>query len=227
MSETPIDFRLQAEVNGESFEMNGTGVGNIDDGTCVLHLAASPRFPQGFDPVSCPRICSHPTSSYFSRAIAGESWRELSGGAASITPPRVGRVYDSKGMELLRLEVSGHVEVIDGVLRSYHQMRGFSHLPRLAGNVVTGDDFLVPAGPGAALGTVAFGLLTEDGEQLRGYCEIPYTLKDQQRIIPVLARTTEELRVDWDGGSEVSAWYRTSIRALTDIHCLATSDSLT
>ncbi len=218
MSEMTIDFRLHAEVNGGTFDMDGHGVGDATTGGCELHLTGSPAFREGFDPVSCPMICSHPTSTYFSRPTCeGESFADVSGHSYSVERARQGNVYDSAGTCLLDLRVTSTVRVVDGRLQSYHEMRGFSHLPRLDRNLIVGDDYIVSAGAGRALAIVPFGLLTIEGDELRGICTVPYELADADARCPVLARTVETLEVDWNGGRDVSAYYRTSIRALTDI----------
>jgi len=223
MSELAIDFRLHAAINGHNFDMDGHGLGDAEDGSCELHLAATPAFPTGFDPVSCPMICSHPTSSFFSRPLCvGESFADLAGGSFDVSPARHGDIYTEQGEHLAHIEVTSEVAVRDGVLISYHTMEGFSHLPPLERNILVGDDHILAAGPGRALACIAFGLLTKTGERLQGTCTVPYELADTERVIPVLARTVDHLHVDWDGGAQVSAYYRTSIRALSDVASLVT-----
>jgi hypothetical protein len=201
--------------------MNGRGVGDADDGSCELHLSAKPVFPTGFDPVSCPMICSHPTSSFFSRPLCvGESFADLAGGSYRVLPARQGDIYSEHGDHLAHLEVTSTVAIDNGVLVSHHAMSGFAQLPPLEQNILVGDDHVFSAGPGRALACVGFGLLTKSGERLQGMCTIPYELADADRVIPVLARTVDHLQVDWDGGPQVSAYYRTSIRALSDVASL-------
>lgn len=210
-----IDFRLSAEVNGESFEMNGTGVGNPVEGTCTLNLAASPRFPLGFDPVSCPSICSHPTSSFFSRPVVeGNSFAQVTGLAYEVKPARHGLVYDSKGNEVLNLWVSGSVRLENGILVSEHKMVGTSKLPPLAKNVTPFDDYFIPSRAGEATGLVRFKLLSLEGEELDGMTIIPYRWSSGQKLESLLARRVEDIQVEWNGGREVSAYYRTAIRPL-------------
>jgi hypothetical protein len=201
--------------------MDGRGVGDAGDGSCELHLSATPAFPTGFDPVSCPMICSHPTSSFFSRPMCiGESFADLAGGSFGVSPARQGDIYNEQGEHLAHLEVTSTVERRGEVLISHHEMLGFSHLPPLEQNVLVGDDHIFGAGPGRALASIGFGLLTKTGETLQGMCTIPYQLADSDRVLPVLARTVDYLHVGWDGGPDVSAYYRTSIRALSDVAAL-------
>jgi hypothetical protein len=209
-----IIFRMQCDVNGKSFEMNGTGKGSFEKGTCDLDLTASPSYPDGFDPVSCPLICSHPTSVFFARAgMAGVDWKSLVGEEYRVAPARVGMIYDAQGQELLNLRISSHVRVERGVLVSEHKMKGTSNLPRLVRNITPVEDYVVAGGPGEANATIRFKLLTASGEILDGMTLSPYVWKGA--ALPFsLVRTVEDIRVDWDGGARAHAHYRTVLRPM-------------
>lgn len=209
-----IEFRLHAQVNGQTFDMNGSGSGNRRDGTCTLDLAASPGFPEGFDPVSCPCICSHPTSSYFSKVMEeGADFPALTGHAYKVQPARVGIIVDPKGRELLRLKVTGSVRIEGDKLVSEHEMMGISHLPRLARNVTPFNDYFLPSRAGEATAVVRFKLLTVAGEELDGMTVVPYRWSGRELDAP-LVRRVEDIQVEWDGQRRVVAHYRTAMRRL-------------
>ena len=215
MRDIPIEFRLHANVNNQVFDMNGEGVGNIEDGTCRLYLEASPEFPLGFDPVSCPAICSHPTSSFFSRsAVEGENLRTVSASAYRVAPARHGVVYNARGEKVLDLQVSGQVYMEAGRVVSVHTMWGTSDLPPLDKNLTPYDDYLMPSGVGEATANVRYKLLTKSGEELDGMTIVPYKWETGRALQSPLVRHVEEIKVDWDGRTVVSAYYRTATRPL-------------
>lgn len=205
-------FRLDANVNGSRFTFNGTGPGNSATGECTLNLEASPAFPVGFDPTSCPMVCSHPTSLYFAREEEGvTSIREVSGANYRVSPARQGMVYDSKGNLLMHLSVTGTVREENGVLISEHQMEGFSNLPTLASNVTPVDDYILPTGPGLATALTRWQMLTVEGDVLQGITTVPYAWDNGAELPSAIRRSVEEITVDWDG-NQVSAYYRTALR---------------
>lgn len=216
MAETvKIEFRLRADVNGVVFRMDGQGVGNAREGTCTLHLQAFPRFPEGFDPISCPMICSHPTSSFFSRAvIAGTDFASIAQPSYEVQPARLGVIYNGKREEVLNLRVSGRVRLENGRLVSEHTMSGTSKLPPLDKNLTPFDDYVLPSGHGEATALVRFKLLALDGEELDGMTIVPYRWHSGRTLDAPLARRVEDIQVAWDGVREVSAYYRTAIRPL-------------
>lgn len=212
---THIDFRLRAHVNGTTFDMNGEGRGDAAEGTCTLELEASPGFPPGFDPVSCPCICSHPTSTYFARpAEPGIGLVAVAGDAYEVSPARNGLIHDAEGEELLRLQVTGRVRREGSRLISEHEMWGESHLPALDHNDTPLDDYYLPGGPGRATALVRFGLVTEEGETLDGITTVPYRWNSRSELPVPLVRRVEDIRVEWDGGPRVTAHYRTVVRPL-------------
>jgi hypothetical protein len=217
----PIEFRLSADVNGTSFNMNGEGIGTPEDGTCVLHLEVDPYFPEGFDPVSCPCICSHPTSLYF--AGGGSVWNKVLEGMGqqfTVQPARVGAIFSPSGEQLLRLEVDGHVSRHGDRVVSVHRMRGFSHLPKLARNLTPVDDVMIPSKEGEATALIRFKLLAEAGEQLDGMTTIPYQWSTPYVLPSMFTRRFESIDVEWDGGRRVSAYYQSSIRAVDTTEAL-------
>lgn len=205
-----IMWRLSADVNGTLFEMNGEGVGNASLGTCELHLEASPKFPSGFEPGSCPLICSHPTSLFFSRPD-GADFAALTNGSYEITG-RDGIVTDASGTELLRLKVHSTVHVDNGVFVIENTMRGVSNLPAIERNLTPFDDYIVPAA-GGATALVRFKMLTRDGQILDGVTVSPYKWSGERLAAP-LVRRVEDIRVEWNGRRNVSAYYRTSLRPI-------------
>jgi hypothetical protein len=210
-----IEFRLHAEVNNQTFDMNGEGIGNAEEGTCSLHLEASPKFPVGFDPVSCPAICSHPTSSFFSRALVeGTDFSTLTEQSYRVEPARHGVLYNASGEEVLNLHVSGSVYMKDGRLISEHQMWGTSNLPPLEKNITPYNDFFVPSRAGEATAIVRYKLLARSGEELDGMTIVPYKWDSGLEMASPLVRRVEDIRVEWDGARLVSAYYRTAIRPL-------------
>lgn len=212
-----IVFRLSATVNGTKFRMDGDGTGDPIDGSCTLRLEASPQFPEGFDPVSCPMICSHPTSLYFSRVESGAvGLADVAGGAYAVRPARRGAIYDQAGRQLLGLEVTSRLHVEGDRLVGEHTMHGHSHLPALSHNDTPLEDHLLPAGDGAATAVARFGLITRDGELLDGITTVPYAW-DGAGLPAALVRTVEHLDVEWDGHRRVVARYRTSLRTLEDV----------
>jgi hypothetical protein len=216
MSESlPIIFRLQATVNGESFDMNGEGYGSATDGTCQLHLEADPGFPSGFDPVSCPMICSMPTSLFFARPLVeGADFPAITGQAYQVEPPRRGIIHNRQGEELLNLRVSGRVQLDGQRLLSEHTMSGTSHLPQLERNITPLDDYILPTGVGKAIGLVRFTLLTRSGEELDGTTVVPICWDSGRGLDCSLVRHVEDIRVEWDGARHVSSFYRVTISTL-------------
>jgi len=217
MATRDVQFLLSGRVNGELFEMNGTGSGDSLQGTCELHLKAEPCFPKGFDPVSCPLICSHPTSTFFARPlIAGQSFAETTEQAYHVSPAREGVVRDCKGRELLRLQVSGHTFVDDKKrLISKNVMSGTSTLPPLARNVTPLRDYIMPAGVGAATALVRYSLITMQGETLDGVTVVPYQWEARTELERPLVRLVEDIQAHWNGRDTVSAYYRVAIAPLS------------
>jgi hypothetical protein len=212
-----IEFNLSAEVNGESFEMNGTGVGDRATGTCELHLNAAPAFPKGFDPVSCPLICSHPTSTFFAKPLPSVVDMPLvSRWTYAVSPAREGVIRDAANKEVLRLKVSGRSEVIDRRLIVTSQMKGTSHLPALNRTIAPLDDYILPSGPGRATGIVRYQLETKDGEILDGVTTIPYLWTANTELEWPLVRHIHMIDVAWDGRNTVSAYYRLSVGRLAE-----------
>ena len=207
-----IAFRLTAHVNEFEFEMNGHGIGDQAAGTCELHLTAAPRFPDGFDPVSCPMVCSHPTSLFFSATEPGvEGFPQLTDGRYAVDPARDGQLYTNAGELVMRLSVTGNVYVDGETLVSEHAMQGFSQLPRIAKTVTPFDDFLLPGSAGAATALARYTLLTESGEQLDGITTVPYRWTNGRALGAPLVRKVANIHVDWDGGRTVHAYYETSL----------------
>lgn len=212
-----IQFLLEGEVNGQAFSMNGLGVGNVASGVCELHLAAAPNFPNGFDPVSCPMICSHPTSTYFAQAHGCGGFAAVTGGEYEVRPARQGLIRNAKGETLLDLQVTGRVYVRNGKLVSENTMRGFSRLPRMERNVTPLRDYILPSGAGEATGLVRFKMVSRSGEEFDGLSVVPYRWKSGRHLDTALVRNVDEVIVDWNGGHQVSAYYRLSIAPLTEI----------
>lgn len=215
---TPMDieFRLRGEVNGQTFDMNGYGLGDASAGTCELHLKASPAFPAGFDPVSCPFICSHPTSSFFARPVAGEcDFSATTGGDYAVKPARHGTLRDARGQIVLDLTVTGRTYVSNGKLISENLMRGTSNLPRMAKNVTPSRDFILPSRAGEATAVVRFKMLSQAGEEFDGITVVPYRWASGRTLALPLVRNVADIIVEWNGGPEVSAYYRIDLAPLT------------
>jgi hypothetical protein len=218
---TDIEFRLSGVVNGKAFEMNGHGVGDAQAGTCELHLQASPEFPRGFDPVSCPLICSHPTSTFFARRLPGTpEFPGIGAKAYDVSPAREGVLRSQSGEELLRLSVIGRTE-FGAKLITTNVMRGTSNLPGLSHNVTPLKDYILPSGPGRATALVRYGLRTEAGETLDGVTTVPYVWTGGAELANPLVRWVESIEVAWQGGRAVSAYYKLSIGTLEETNRLA------
>ena len=212
-----VEFLLQAEVNGQRFQMNGTGKGDSNKGTLELHLKADPVFPPGFDPVTCPLICSHPTSSFFAAPRDEDSsFALLTGGCYSVDPARHGTLANSKGQELLDLRVTGRTVVTNGKLTTTNMMQGTSLMPRMARNLTPMRDYILPAGAGAATGIVRYQMVAMDGEVFDGQTVVPYRWQGEATLERPLVRLVESIDVHWNGGREVSAYYRLAIAALSE-----------
>lgn len=217
MSRLKIEFYLHGTVNGESFNMNGVGVGDRTRGSCELHLEAEPKFPVGFDPVSCPLICSHPTSSYFARADANcVDLASIAAGNFSVSPAREGVLRDDSGAELLRLSVSGSTRIEGDRLIITNEMHGFSKLPRLARNVTPLRDYILPSGPGRATAVIRYRIETEAGALLDGITNVPYAWDGMTDLPEPLVRHVNDIAVHWDGGRHVSTYYDVSVAPLTE-----------
>ncbi|POF27786.1 hypothetical protein [Roseibium marinum] len=217
MAISKIAFFLHGTVNGESFDMNGKGVGDRSRGTCELHLEASPSFPVGFDPVSCPLICSHPTSTFFAKSDATcVDLAHIAAGAFDISPAREGVLRDSSGEELLRLSVTSTTRLEDDCLVIHNEMTGVSRLPRLKRNVTPLRDYIMPAGPGRATALIRYQLETEAGALLDGVTTVPYAWAGMNNLPEPLVRNVHDITVNWDGRTKVSAFYNVSIAALEE-----------
>jgi len=211
-----IDFRLQAEVNQEKFEMNGEGIGCAEEGTCILHLEASPRFPAGFDPVSCPLICGHPTNLFFARAVAADSdFPSLVGQSYQVSPARRGMIYNHSGEKLLDLQVDGWLQMKEGRLLSEHVMKGTSALPSLDRHLTPFSDYLLPSREGEATALIRFKLLARNGDELDGMTIVPYRWGSGRHLPTPFIRQIEDIQVEWDGSHHVSAYCRSSICPLS------------
>jgi hypothetical protein len=211
-----IEFKLRGEVNGQTFDMDGYGLGDASAGTCELHLKAAPNFPDGFDPVSCPFICSHPTSSFFAQTD-GDGFAGLTGGNYAVSPARHGLIRNSKGETLLDLTVTGRTYLQNGKLVSENIMHGFSRLPRMEKNVTPSQDYILPAKAGQATALVRFQMLSKAGEEFDGLTVVPYRWTNGRSLNTILVRNVSEVIVEWNGGREVSAYYRLSIAEASGI----------
>jgi hypothetical protein len=215
MTKVDVDFRLHGVVNEKPFDMNGYGSGDRSCGTCELHLEAAPEFPEGFDPVSCPLICSHPTSSYFARAeMDCVDLASIAAGPLAVAPARIGMIYDADGELLLNLAVTGTVELIGDQLVIVNEMRGFSRLPRLRRNVTPLRDYILPSGPGRATAVIRYQLETESGALLDGVTTVPYCWEGDTVLPEPLVREVKDIRVAWDGARRVSAYYDVAVTPL-------------
>lgn len=209
-------FLLRGRVNDQAFEMNGRGVGDADAGTLELHLKSEPGFPKGFDPVSCPLICSHPTSTFFAReTVGGCSLASASGGQYSVDPAREGVLRDASGRELLRLQVTGRTAVDDGGrVVSENVMTGISLLPRMARNVTPVRDYIIPGEGREATAIIRYKMLTMDGAELDGQTVVPYRWDGGRPLEQPLVRLVHSIDVHWNGGDTVSAFYKVSVAPL-------------
>jgi hypothetical protein len=210
-----IDFRLRARVNDAEFEMNGFGVGDRAAGTCELHLTAAPAFPEGFDPVSCPMVCSHPTSLFFAANNGVHGIPQVSGDSYEVNPGRDGVLYNGSGELVMHLSVTGKVYVDGDTVVSEHTMTGFSRLPRIAKTVTPFDDFILPDSGGSATAIARYKLLALSGETFDGITTVPYRWTNDRPLTAPLRRRVENIQVDWDGGAAVHAYYTTSVRPIT------------
>jgi hypothetical protein len=207
-----IEFRLDAHVNGQTFTMNGDGSGDVGAGTCSLFLEASPAFPTGFDPRSCPLICSQPTSLLFARSADGaSSWLHITSGDYEVFPNRQGVIHDEDGRLLLDLRVSSRIRMAGDTLVSEHTMHGVSELPSIAHYETPADEIIVPAAQAQATTLLRYTIVSADGRRFIGVTTVPYRWRGDDLRAP-LVRTVEDVRVDWDGGTKVAAHYRTSLR---------------
>jgi hypothetical protein len=213
-----IEFRLSGKVNGKTFDMNGVGVGDASSGICELHLKAEPEFPTGFDPVSCPFICSHPTSSYFAQPLGCDSgFAGVTGGEYAVSPARQGVIRNTRGETLLDLRVTGRTYILNGKLVSENEMHGLSNLPRMDRNVTPSRDYILPSRAGEATGLVRFKMVSRTNEEFDGLTVVPYHWKSGHNLENVLVRNVDEVIVEWNGGQHVSAYYRLSITPMTQI----------
>jgi hypothetical protein len=213
-----IVFNLRGDVNGQTFDMNGSGVGDTSVGTCELHLKAAPNFPVAFDPVTCPFICSHPTSSFCAQPLGAlADFTGITGGEYAVDPARHGVIRNAQGETVLDLEVTGRTYISNGKLISENTMRGFSRVPRMARNVTPARDYILPSRAGEATGLVRFKMVSQEGDEFDGVTVVPYRWTNGRRLEVPLVRDVTELIVEWNGGREVSAYYRLSIAPLTEI----------
>jgi hypothetical protein len=212
-----IEFRLRGEVNGQTFDMNGYGLGDCATGTCELHLKAAPSFPVGFDPVSCPFICSHPTSSYFAKPTGTADFASVTGGDYRVSPARHGVLRNSKGETVLDLQVTGRTFIDGGKLIVENTMTGISTLPPMERNITPMRDYLVPSAAGEATGLVRFKMVSKAGEKFDGVTVVPYRWSNGRSLETALVRDVADVIVEWNGGNEVSAYYRLTISALTGL----------
>lgn len=214
MASRKIEWSMACEVNGECFDFHAQGRGDLATGEVALDFAPT-DFPTGFDPVSCPLICNAPATIGFARQDETlASLLEVSGGTVSVSPARCGTIFDAAGREVLRLSVASVVFVRDDALTIGNEMKGFSQLPRIAKNFTPVTEYVLPNGPGAALSSIRFKMIAEDGQILTGLTVVPYAWEGDAELPRALARTFELIDVRWDGQRNVSSLQRTSIRPL-------------
>lgn len=220
---TKLEWSMQCEVNGESFGFDGHG--NGDDGLLMINFTAS-HFPEGFDPVSCPLICNAPASIGFAGIDPGvQSLLEVANGELAVQPARLGVIYDSRGTQLLNLAVSSLVEKKGDKIVVGNQMNGFSRLPELARNLMPAEEYIVPNGPGAAISSIRFSLLTKSGETLTGMTIVPYRWKNDSELPQALVRRYETVDVLWENCS-VRTTIRSHVSALSPGHAAAPAPEL-
>lgn len=180
-----IGWELQGDVNGEPFQVSGSGWASTSTGENVLRLEASPRFPEGFDAALSQFICNFVPAGYAAASSVETPLRDAVERELFVSPARIARVFDAAGEECVRLEALTAMRVEGRVLRVTNWLSGFS---RLASDVVAtwGHEVLVPAGPMRATGTAHFALRLADGTSLDGLTVVPYRF-DRADVMPDFA----------------------------------------
>lgn len=216
MGTVPIRFELEADIDDQKFSMEGDGEGNRDEGHCAMEVKIGSGYPEGFNPVSCPLICSQQTSLAFAKSTDPSSdIVGLANGEYQVSPHRTGRIHKTDGKKLAHLEVAGEVTQEDGKVVSRQKMTGFSNLPPLKHAITPVRDFILPSGPGEATSLTRYQLECQDGERLEGLTVVPYRW-DSKRQEGLSAPIMRQVDVDaqWDGKETLDAEYNISMSTL-------------
>jgi hypothetical protein len=205
---------MKAVVNNHEFLFRGHGYGDEANGVCEMEFEST-GFPEGFDPVSCPNICNAPTTSCFAEPLGAFRGLLSLTDRLSVSPPRIGRIVDATGAELLKLEVRSELRLHHGRLSVENVMTGFSRLPAIERNLVPITDHLLPAGRGEATGVIHFKLLAKTGEVLHGNTVVPYRFPGGKALPSVFVRKIHAMNVEWDSCNRVWARVQSSWEPVT------------
>lgn len=215
MGLNPIQFEMEAQVNGKEFVVTGEGEGDSSAGSCSLSLDFGSA-PEGFDPISCPLVCHQQTSLSCAKSQdADADFLALTGGSYAVSPDRTGIIRNSDGEKLFQLDVRGTVEQEEGTIVSTQRMTGTSHLPPLERNVTPVQDYILPSGPGKATGITRYTLETKDGEMLDGVTVIPYKWDNEKSLSAPIVREVD-IDTTWDGERWSDVDYRITMSSLED-----------
>lgn len=187
----PVTWTMRAEVNGQTFSLDGHGEADLTSGATGLELTASPDLSTGFDPALSQRICNFALAAYAAPPAAGISLRDAVRTSLFVRPARIARVVDESGEELVRLEALTTLDVTEDRIRVSNWMTGFSHLPGPIESIA-GDETLTPQGPGAAVGVCTFTARV-GGRDLLGLTVVPYRF-DRALVVSPAVRTIHEER---------------------------------
>jgi len=220
MSSRKVEFEVKARVNDVPFLMEGIGITDMTEGRFELHVNANPRYPTGFDPISCPTICPGLIAQYIARASSGGTFRDIVGDSFEMSPYRRGTIWDEQGKEVLDLQITATLEDDGDVLRIHQKMVGTSDLPPLKGYISPIEGYLLPAGVGAATGIIRYQLETIDGKKLDGITVLPYRWTAPTILPSPLVHRIERIDAHWNGSNEANFVYSDSVT-----HLLASKDS--
>lgn len=198
---TTVSWQLHGDVNGTSFEVQGTGIADTTSGATCLDLDVTPSLPAGFDIRMSQRICNFALAAYAADGALPVRFRDAVDRTVHIRPSRVIRIFDAAGEEVAELRALTTMTVHDDTIAVVNWMTGYSHLPAAVAHI-EGGEHLVPTDAGAALGVSNFRVRLDNGAELEGLTTVPYRFDRSVLVTPAI-RTISEESCTWSSDTHV------------------------
>jgi hypothetical protein len=211
-----VKWTMKADVNDHQFTVAGEGTADLSSGSTELTLRAEPGFPAGFDPALAQFMCNFTLAGYAAPTQVPVGFRDAVEAEMFVRPRRQVEITDRSGEPLVRLEALTSMSISAGQITVTNSMTGFSHLPSAVA-FTTGQETLVPDGPGTATGIARYSVELVDGSTLEGMTVVPYRF-DRPVLLSPAVRDLGQQDCSRTSENEVllrasSAWFAASVTA--------------
>ncbi len=185
--EIPVSWTLHGEVNSRIFTLTGKGTADLETGTTEFRLSAKPGFPPGFDPAITQFVCNYPLAGYVAVPAGPVSIRDAVVQKLFVRPRRQITISDAGGELIVRLQALTTMTIEPAGISVTNYMSGTSQLPGAVSSV-SGEEVLVPGGPGAAVGVAQYRVELDNGQVLDGLTVVPYRFDRTEVRVSAAAR---------------------------------------